>query len=165
MSVPHGGKLIQRLASEKEKTRLKEEANALPQLIIQDGLVRDAENIAKGVFYVCNCCGCCCAILRGITEWGVEKSVAYANYYSVIDPEECTSCGICAERCQVHAIKEQDGIFIVERERCIGCGLCATGCSADAVKLQKKPDAEIIHPPEDFSAWERERLRNRGLED
>jgi hypothetical protein len=33
----------------------------------------------------------------------------------------------------------------------------------DAVRLQKKPDAEIIHPPEDFAAWERARSQNRGL--
>ena len=45
----------------------------------------------------------------------------------------------------------------------IGCGLCVTGCTTDAVQLQKKPDAELVHPTEDFAAWEKERLRNRGL--
>ncbi len=127
------------------------------------GLVHTVSNTVKDIFYVCNCCGCCCGILRGITEWGIEKSVAYANYYSVINPETCTGCGICAERCQVHAIEEQDGLFHVQRARCIGCGLCVTGCAVQAVQLQKKPDAEIVHPPDDFAAWERQRLHSRDL--
>ncbi|MFC1717607.1 4Fe-4S binding protein [Candidatus Poribacteria bacterium] len=127
------------------------------------GLVHTVSNVMKGVGYICNCCGCCCGILRGITTWGIETSVAQANYYAVIDPDECTGCGICIERCQVDAISEKDGVTVVERKRCIGCGLCVTGCPSDVAELQRKPDDEIVHPPENFSAWEHERLTNRGL--
>lgn len=142
----------------------KEQALAIFDKTEDIGLVHTVSNVIKGIFYVCNCCGCCCGILRGITEWGIEESVATANYFAVIDPDECTECGICIERCQVHAISEKDGKTVAERKKCIGCGLCVTGCPNDAVRLQKKPDAEIIHPPDDFAAWERERLQNRGLE-
>lgn len=142
----------------------KEQALAILDKTEDIGLVHTVSNVIKGIFYVCNCCGCCCGILRGITEWGIEESVATANYFAVIDPDECTECGICIERCQVHAISEKDGKTVAERKKCIGCGLCVTGCPDDAVRLQKKPDAEIIHPPDDFAAWERERLQNRGLE-
>ncbi|TET61313.1 MAG: 4Fe-4S dicluster domain-containing protein [Candidatus Stahlbacteria bacterium] len=142
----------------------KEQALAILDKTEDLGLVHTVSNVIKGIFYVCNCCGCCCGILRGITEWGIEESVAAANYFAVIDPDECTECGICIERCQVHAISEKDGKTVAERKKCIGCGLCVTGCPNDAVRLQKKPDAEIIHPPDDFAAWERERLQNRGLE-
>ncbi|MEE8596709.1 MAG: 4Fe-4S binding protein, partial [bacterium] len=142
----------------------KEQALAILDKTEDIGLVHTVSNVIKGIFYVCNCCGCCCGILRGITEWGIEESVATANYFAVIDPDECTECGICIERCQVHAISEKDGKTVAERKKCIGCGLCVTGCPNDAVRLQKKPDAEIIHPPDDFAAWERERLQNRGLE-
>jgi len=117
------------------------------------------------VGYVCNCCGCCCGILRGITEWGIERSVAYANYYAVIDPAFCANCGNCIERCQVHAISEGEGFSVVDREHCIGCGLCVTGCPNDVARLVRKPEAELVHPPEDFAAWEHERLHNRGLGD
>ena len=127
------------------------------------GLVHTVSNVVNGIGYVCNCCGCCCAILRGITEWGIENSVAHANYYAVIDSEECLGCGTCIERCQVHAISEQDEVAVVDRERCIGCGLCVTGCPNDVVKLQPKPDAEIVHPPVDYATWEHERLLRRGL--
>ncbi len=127
------------------------------------GLVHTVSNVMKGFGYICNCCGCCCGILRGITEWGIEKSVAYANYYSVIDPDKCQGCGICKERCQVNAIHEQNGIFAVNLEKCIGCGLCVTGCPNNAAKLQRKPMNEIVDPPVNFATWERERSYNRGL--
>lgn len=70
------------------------------------GLVHTVSNVVKEFGYICNCCGCCCGILRGITEWGIENSVAHANYYSVINTDECQGCGTCRERCQVHAIYE-----------------------------------------------------------
>jgi electron transport complex protein RnfB len=129
----------------------------------QVGLVHTVSNIMKGMYYVCNCCGCCCGILRGINDWGVAESVAHVNYYAKINKDECTGCGVCIERCQINAIREEDGTAVVGLEKCIGCGLCVTGCSVDAVQLVKKRDAEIVHPPEDFVAWEKERLRTRGL--
>jgi ferredoxin len=142
----------------------KEEALTFLDETEKMGLVHTVSNIEEGVGYVCNCCGCCCAILRSITEWGIENSVAYANYYSQIDPEVCNDCGICIERCQVHAIVEKDGIPFVQKEKCIGCGLCVTGCPNDAARLERKAEAEIVAPPKDFRTWEKERLRNRGLE-
>jgi Na+-translocating ferredoxin:NAD+ oxidoreductase RNF subunit RnfB len=140
-----------------------EEALAILDETEEIGLVHTVSNVMTGVSYICNCCGCCCGILRGITEWGVENSVAHANYYAVIDADECLGCGICVERCQVQAISEKDGAPFVERERCIGCGLCVTGCPNDVAQLRRKPEAEIIHPPLDYATWEHKRLVNRGL--
>ena len=128
------------------------------------GLVHTVSNVMKGIGYICNCCGCCCSILRGITDWGIENSVAQANYYAVINPDECLGCGTCRKRCQVHAISEQNGISVVNFERCIGCGLCATGCPNGAAKLQRKPEDKIVHPPADYATWEHERQHNRGLD-
>jgi NAD-dependent dihydropyrimidine dehydrogenase PreA subunit len=140
-----------------------EQALAILDETEEIGLVHTASNIVKGITYVCNCCSCCCGILRGITEWGIENSVAAANYYAVIDPETCTGCGVCLERCQMQAISEKDGVSVVDQKRCIGCGLCVTGCPEKAVTLRKKPESEILHPPADFATWEQERLKNRGL--
>jgi NAD-dependent dihydropyrimidine dehydrogenase PreA subunit len=118
-------------------------------------------NVIEGVFYVCNCCGCCCGVLRGVTEFGIPGSVARANYFAVIDPDECALCGVCIERCQVEAISEEGDGVVVDRAQCIGCGLCVSGCSVNAVRLEKRPDTELVHPPEDFEAWERARQKNR----
>jgi Na+-translocating ferredoxin:NAD+ oxidoreductase subunit B len=141
----------------------REEAIAILEKSEQIGLVHTVSNVMQGVGYVCNCCGCCCALLRGITELGIEDSVAYANYFAVIDPETCAGCGDCIKRCQVHAISEGEGVSVVDRAHCIGCGLCVTGCTNQAASLERKPESEIIHPPADFAAWEQRRLENRGL--
>jgi ferredoxin len=139
-----------------------EEALAFLDKAEEMGLVHTVSNVMKGLGYVCNCCGCCCGILRGINDWGIENSVAYANYYAVIDADECLGCGICRKRCQVYAISEKGGVSIVDRKKCIGCGLCVTGCPNGVAKLEKKIESEIVNPPVDFEAWEHERLRNRA---
>ncbi len=141
----------------------KEEALAFLDKAEETGLVHTVSNVMKGVGYVCNCCGCCCGILRGINEWGIENSVAHANYFATIDPDTCVNCGTCRTRCQVHAITEQDGVSVVDLKKCIGCGLCVTGCPNDAAQLKRKRQKEIINPPRDFATWEHERLHNRGL--
>jgi Na+-translocating ferredoxin:NAD+ oxidoreductase subunit B len=127
------------------------------------GLVHTVRNVANGIFYVCNCCGCCCGILRGITEFGIENSVAAANYFSVIDPEKCIGCGTCVQRCQMHAITAENDISIVNRMKCIGCGLCVTGCQSGVARLELKPEKQRIEPPADYETWEHDRLVNRGL--
>ena len=141
----------------------REEALAVLDRAEEVGLVHTVSNVAEGIGYVCNCCGCCCGVLRGITDQGIEHSVAYANYYAVIDPETCLGCGACIERCQVQAISEDGGVSVVDRVHCIGCGLCVTGCPSSAASLLPKPASEIVHPPTNFAAWEHERLLNRHL--
>jgi electron transport complex protein RnfB len=126
------------------------------------GLVHTASNVIAGVSYICNCCGCCCGILRGINDWGIANSVARANYYAVVDPRKCTGCRACLFRCQVKAISIIDDLAKVDLSRCIGCGLCVTGCEADAVHLERKRDVDIVHPPKDYASWEEKRLHYRG---
>lgn len=141
----------------------RDEALAILDKTEKTGLVHTVRNVAKGIFYVCNCCGCCCGILRGINDFGIENSVAAANYYSVIDPEKCIGCGTCIQRCQMHAIKSENDISVVNRMKCIGCGLCVTGCESMVARLELKPEAERIEPPADYETWEHVRMINRGL--
>lgn len=141
----------------------KEEALALLDECERLGLVHTVSNVVRDVYYVCNCCGCCCGILRGVNERGIQNSVARATYVAEIDPETCSNCGVCVDRCQVHAIAEDGGVAVVDSERCIGCGLCVTGCSTGAAALSKRPDWESIRPPETFAEWERRRLEFRRM--
>jgi electron transport complex protein RnfB len=146
----------------------REQALAILDESEEAGLVHTASNVVEGVSYVCNCCGCCCGILRGVTEYGVKESVARANYVASIDPALCTACGRCVERCQVGAITVSDApggpSHAVVAEACIGCGLCVTGCAAEAATLSKRPDAEQRMPPSNYADWEKARLLNRGLD-
>jgi len=141
----------------------KEEALALLDKAEKIGLVHTVSNVMEGHWYVCNCCGCCCTFLRGVTEFGIENSVAQANYYGVVDEWECNGCGVCEKRCHMKAVSMKDGSAVVDKNKCIGCGLCVTGCSPGAARLELKPENERIDPPIDFSTWEDERLKNRGL--
>jgi H+/Na+-translocating ferredoxin:NAD+ oxidoreductase subunit B len=143
-------------------TITKEEALALLDESKDVGLVHTVSNIAQGVFYLCNCCGCCCELLLGINEKGIEKSVARANYLAAIDDEQCDQCGLCQERCQVNAITE-DVAMIVDAHKCIGCGVCVSACPNQAMTLKPIAQSDMVHPPQDFAAWERLRLQNRGM--
>lgn len=141
----------------------REEALAMLDQAEEAALVHTVSNVLAGVSYVCNCCGCCCGILRGITEYGLEHSVAAANYRAAVDPDTCTGCGECVQRCQVDAVSLRDGIAVVDGRLCIGCGLCVSGCAPEAAVLQRKPEAEVVQPPKDFASWERARLEHRSI--
>jgi electron transport complex protein RnfB len=152
---------VERPARPNDITRA--EALALLDEAEEVGLVHCVSNVIKDIFYVCNCCGCCCGVLRGITDWGIKESVAKANYYAQINAGECNGCGVCLERCQVRAITLKEDVAMIAQENCIGCGLCVSGCPSNAVSLERRPDIEIVTPADDFTAWEKMRSRNRGL--
>ncbi len=142
----------------------KDEAIKILDEAEEAGLVHTVSNVVKGVGYICNCCGCCCAIIRGITQWGIDKSVAFANYFAEIDEDKCDDCGVCIDRCQVNAIEPVDFWSKVIKEECIGCGLCISTCPEEAIELRLKPESERVTPPEDFSSWEKQRLDSRGID-
>ena len=143
-------------------TITKEEAMKLLDEAEEIGLVHCVANQQSGLSWVCNCCGCCCGILRGILELGIQNSSVRANYYAVADPDLCKSCGTCEDRCHVNAVSV-NGTAIVDRAKCIGCGICVTGCPNEAMSLRLRFDAEMVVPPENYKSWEQARLRNRGL--
>lgn len=141
----------------------KEEALKLLKEAEDAALVHSVSNVINGLHYICNCCGCCCGVLRGITEWGIENSMARANYEAIVTPEDCIGCEVCLDRCQVSAINMVDGIAVIDRDKCLGCGLCVTTCASEAIKLAPRPAKEQFDPPAGFGEWEQQRLKNRNL--
>jgi len=132
----------------------------------------EAEGLIHNVFYntkeghgtVCNCCSCCCEVIRAAKEYGAIHTLAKSNYLALIDSDECTACGVCAdERCQMDAISVEDDIYQVMNTLCIGCGVCTISCPADAIKLIPRPEAEQDIPPDDFVDWSIKRAENRGI--
>jgi len=142
----------------------KEEAYQILKSSEEAGLVHLTSNVQNDQFYICNCCGCCCGVLRSINELGINNAV-HSNYYAVIDSDLCEGCGLCADdRCQIEAIKETDDTYEVIKEKCIGCGLCITTCPTEAIRLVRKPPEECITPPNNEDEWFKQRAASRGID-
>lgn len=132
----------------------KEEALDLLKKAEEEGLVHNSWNIQESHMFICNCCDCCCAIMRGVKMAKSPHFLAKSNYYAEIDPATCVACGVCAdERCPVGAIDEGEESYEVNRERCIGCGVCVVTCPSGALSLQRKPEDEIEVPPDNIVDW------------
>lgn len=114
----------------------------------RDGLVHSPVNTQR-VMGFCNCCGCCCGLLRGITQLKLPASrVVRSDFYCTCDSAVCSGCGDCLKRCQVDAITIEGEIAVIDREQCIGCGLCVSTCPTGALELmQKLPDEVGASPP------------------
>lgn len=144
----------------------KEEAYKVLETAEEAGLVHLSWNMQDGQFFICNCCGCCCGVLRSINDYGVDASlVVNSHYVAVIDADECIACGDCAdERCQVNAIEEGEDFYTVIPEKCIGCGLCISSCPSDAISLVRKPEDQCVIPPKNEDAWYDARAKARGVD-
>jgi electron transport complex protein RnfB len=142
----------------------KDEAYAVLRRSEEAGLVHMTANVASGHLYICNCCGCCCGLLRSVNELGIDDAIA-SNYFAEIDPEACSGCGLCAdERCQIRAIEQHGDTYEVIGSRCIGCGLCVSTCPAEAIRLVRKSTDKITTPPDDEAAWNEQRAKHRNVD-
>lgn len=143
----------------------KEEAFQILDLSEKEGLVPCTYNVREGHHFVCNCCDCCCELLRGLKDRSAPYLVAGSNFMATIDETTCIACGVCAdERCMMDAIAETDGRYEVQTERCIGCGVCTSTCPTESITLIPRPDMEKTTPPINLMAWAKERsaLRKEG---
>ncbi|HEY5526082.1 MAG TPA: 4Fe-4S binding protein [Candidatus Anoxymicrobiaceae bacterium] len=110
------------------------------------GLVHQVNNAAGRLTLICNCCTCCCHLLRAVKEWGNPNVIAGSGLMPEVDVELCVGCGTCEnERCPMDAITVVEAVSVVDADKCIGCGLCVTGCPNEALHLVKRDDA--VEPP------------------
>lgn len=115
----------------------------------EHGLVFCADNVHKNVSFICNCCGCCCNVLLGISRFGYPNTVVSSSYCARVSADECIECGTCVDACPVNAIAdgEEDGVPTVDESICLGCGVCALSCQSESLKLV--PRAQRVFCPED----------------
>jgi Na+-translocating ferredoxin:NAD+ oxidoreductase subunit B len=130
-----------------------------------EGLVHNLfYNVKEGYGGICNCCSCCCGILRMAKEFDAPHIVKRSNFVAVINQDDCSACGTCAEeRCPMDAIIETDGHYKVQPERCIGCGVCAIACPTESITLKLRPENELTSPPDNMTDWAQQRFTHRGL--
>lgn len=140
----------------------KEEALAILQQADEAGLVLQPGNTQRAGF-ICCCCGDCCGVLRIAKRHPRPASILVSPFFAEVDAALCSACGDCELRCQMEAIRVENGHAVVDGDRCIGCGLCATTCPEEAVTLVRKPEAEqTAVPPNDVSLYI-SILRARGV--
>ena len=116
----------------------KEEAFTVLDRSEEADLVHMSGNTKNKTYFICNCCPCCCTIMRGLTQLKHPHAFYTSSYFAALDPKECISCGACLERCPVNAITIEDASSRIDESRCIGCGLCVSSCPVDAISLQKR---------------------------
>jgi len=141
----------------------KEEAFRILREAEEAGLVHSVYNQQKGTYYICNCCPCCCGIMRGIVEFGHAHALAHSDFQAVVDTEACTGCEACLERCHFGALSVSDDVCVVDLTHCMGCGLCASACPTDALSLRRRTPEEQTAPPVDHQQWMAERAASRGV--
>ena len=111
-------------------------------LVLQPGNAVRAANI-------CLCCSCCCQVLKFMQRHPEPATLAASAFRARLDPELCTACGVCVERCPMDALTLPEGAEAVELDltRCIGCGNCVTRCPPEAIVLERKPEADQPEVP------------------
>jgi len=140
-----------RSISREEMLELLDQADA-------EGLVLQPENTQNPLF-VCCCCHCCCGVLTSAKRFPRPAEYFSSNFYASVDRDACHSCGTCETRCQMDAIRMDDGPAEVDLGRCIGCAICVTTCPSGALKLEEKATPRV--PPDGTQALYMKLLQDR----
>ncbi len=127
------------------------------------GLVHCTMNIADGQNYICNCCTCCCNVLRGVSVSGQPHAYVKSDYIISVDSDSCIGCATCVDRCQFHALSVPDDTVLLQPDLCVGCGVCAITCPEQALALVDR-EGHAMEPPSDLIEWMTEKALSRGVD-
>ncbi len=122
------------------------------------GLVFNADNVQKNATFICQCCGCCCHALTGVSKHGYAGTIVTSNFIARIDQDTCTGCGKCYQACPIDAIAMEKMVEPRGKKRkaprvdesiCLGCGVCALRCPEGALHLDPRPQ-RVLYPENIF---------------
>ncbi len=82
------------------------------------------------------------------------KQVMHSDLIPTVDPEKCTSCGTCVDKCPEGAIErvEKNRAYI-QANLCIGCGECVAFCPVQAIPISWETDEATIQEKTAEYAW------------
>jgi Fe-S-cluster-containing hydrogenase component 2 len=125
----------------------KEEGMKVLDQAEEAGLVHTSNNSADHANLICNCCPCCCTVLRGRTQLKHSHAFEPSRFEARVVSEDCNGCAVCAdERCPMKAIETKDDVAVINAAECIGCGLCVTGCTVGAIELLERKQPPPVQP-------------------
>jgi MinD superfamily P-loop ATPase len=55
---------------------------------------------------------------------------------AVINPDQCTGCGLCMDLCRFNAVEFIGDHHIIDEYACEGCGLCIMACPENAIRSE-----------------------------
>lgn len=117
-----------------------DEAIAIADKAEEAGLIHTWPFFSMGhVREICNCCSDCCMLFNpGLKHGTLDKALKKSRFRAIMDPEKCSGCEICVERCSLGAIEMVPGDLVakVDVDKCYGCGVCVVGCDFGALSLR-----------------------------
>ncbi len=116
------------------------------------GLAQTGDNVRESVGYICNCCGCCCGMMRSIKKYDIYDGIVPSNYLATIDESICRGCTKCAKACPAGAIDIEPtngkgmrkNWAVIDAERCLGCGVCHDVCRWEAHGMEQRDEPVYI---------------------
>ncbi len=124
------------------------------------GLVHIGDNVMEQTTFICNCCGCCCGFLAGITKHHLKNALTTTSYLAKVDHDGCNGCEICVDHCQIKAIKMEGDYPVIDKEFCIGCGVCAHFCPSGAMRTEER-ERKVI-PPKNYKELMVRLMKEKG---
>ncbi len=97
------------------------------------------------LMFICFCDECCCLYRTHLKHRGPTLDRACKGLPGIsvaVDPEACSGCGECVDRCFVGEMKLVDGKAVVP-QNCRGCGRCVETCPSGALRLDME-DMEVL---------------------
>jgi ferredoxin len=138
-----------------------EEALEILKKAEKSGLVLQPSNSQK-IVNICCCCGCCCQVLKSIKRHPMPARLVSTPFIASSNPEMCTGCGVCVDRCQMDALVMEEARVLLNPDRCIGCGLCISTCPSGALSLTRKPPEAQARVPYNMTEAQLRLARIRG---
>ena len=129
-----------------------DEAMAILEEAKAAGLAQTGDNVKHKVSYMCNCCGCCCGMMRSIKKYEIYDGIVPSNFLATVDHAICRGCTKCAKACPAGAISIEPtngrgprrNWAVVDADRCLGCGVCAEACRWDAHGMEAREEQPYI---------------------
>jgi Fe-S-cluster-containing hydrogenase component 2 len=116
------------------------------------GLVQTGDNVQQKVFYICNCCGCCCDMMDALKRFDMRNAIVTSNWIADVNMDNCTGCAECAKACPIDAIdiikldmgKKKPKKAKPDETLCLGCGVCVSACEYGGMSMKARAQRPIV---------------------